>query len=82
MIAQAWHLLCSLAAYTKGASMARKDMGGTSQKSSRDDDKMEPDDRVRGRADEMEDASRDDDSEDTDDLDDEDVEEEEGEGSF
>jgi len=56
-------------------------MGGTSQKSSRDDDKMEPDDRVRGRADEMEDAARDEDDEDTDDLDDEDAEEE-GEGSF
>jgi hypothetical protein len=61
--------------------MARNDMGGTSQKSSRDDDKMEPDDRVRGRADEMEDAARDEDDEDTDDLDDEDAEEE-GEGSF
>jgi hypothetical protein len=60
--------------------MARKDMGETTQKSSRDDNRIDPDDRVRGRADEMEDASRDEDSEDTDDLDDEDAEE--GEGSF
>jgi hypothetical protein len=58
--------------------MARKDMGRTSQNSSRDDDWMEPDDRVRGRADEMEDASRDEDFEDTDDL----GEEDEDEGSF
>ena len=58
--------------------MARKDMGGTSQNSSRDDDWMEQDDRVRGRADEMEDASRDEDFEDTDDL----GEEDEDEGSF
>ncbi|MFL5604612.1 MAG: hypothetical protein ACJ77R_14550 [Gemmatimonadaceae bacterium] len=61
--------------------MVRKDMGGTSQKSSGDDDRMEQDDRVRGRADEMEDASGDDESEDIDDLGDEDAEEE-GEGSF
>ncbi|MFL6281490.1 MAG: hypothetical protein ACJ731_15350 [Vicinamibacterales bacterium] len=61
--------------------MVRKDMGGTSQKSSRDDDRMEQDDRVRGRADEMEDASGDDESEDIDDVGDEDAEEE-GEGSF
>jgi len=80
MIAQAWHPLCSLAPYTKGASMARKDLGETSQKSSRDDI-MNPDDRVRGRADEMEDASRDEDSEDTDDEMDDDDAEEEG-GSF
>jgi hypothetical protein len=39
---------------------------------------MDQDDRVRGRADEMEDRSRDEDLEDTDDLDDEDVEEDEG----
>jgi len=61
--------------------MARKDLGETSQKSSRDDI-MNPDDRVRGRADEMEDASRDEDSEDTDDEMDDDDAEEEGEGSF
>jgi phage shock protein A len=79
MIAQAWHPLCSLAPYTKGASMARKDVGETSQKSSRDEP-MDQDDRVRGRADEMEDASPEDESDDTDDLDDEDAEE--GEGSF
>jgi len=42
---------------------------------------MEQDERVRGRADEMEDASRDEDFEDTDDLDSEE-DEEEGEGSF
>jgi len=59
--------------------MARRDMGQTSQDSSRDDDRVEQDDRVRGRADEMEDASRDEDFEDTDDLDED---EEEGEGSF
>jgi hypothetical protein len=41
---------------------------------------MEQDDRVRGRADEMEDASRDEDFEDTDDLGEED--EDEGESSF
>jgi hypothetical protein len=53
--------------------MAKRDM-------SRDDDRMDQEDRVRGRADEMEDASRDEDFDDTDDLDGED--EEEGEGSF
>jgi hypothetical protein len=41
---------------------------------------MEQDDRVRGRADEMEDASRDEDFEDADDLGEED--EDEGEASF
>jgi hypothetical protein len=60
--------------------MARKDSGQTSPNSSRNDDWMEQDDRVRGRADEMEDASRDEDFEDTDSLDDED--DDEGEGSF
>jgi hypothetical protein len=60
--------------------MARRDMGRTNQTSSREEDSMEHDDRVRGRADEMEDASRDEEFDDTDDLDEE--EEEEGEGSF
>ncbi len=60
--------------------MARKDGGQTSHNSSRNEEWMEQDDRVRGRADEMEDASRDEDFEDTDDLGDED--EDEGEGSF
>ena len=60
--------------------MARKDGGQTSPNSSRNEDWMEQDDRVRGRADEMEDASRDEDFEDTDDLGEED--EDEGEGSF
>lgn len=60
--------------------MARRDTDRTSRNSSRDDDWMEQDDRVRGRADEMEDASRDEDFEDTDDLGEED--EDEGEGSF
>jgi hypothetical protein len=60
--------------------MARKDMGQTSPNSSRNEDWMEQDDRVRGRADEMEDASRDEDFEDTDDLGEED--EDEGDGSF
>jgi hypothetical protein len=60
--------------------MARRDMGRTNQTSSREEDWMEQDDRVRGRADEMEDASRDEEFDDTDDLDEE--EEEEGEGSF
>ena len=60
--------------------MARKDMGETSRNSSRDEDWLDQDDRVRGRADEMEDASRDEDFDDTEDLDRED--EEEGEGSF
>jgi hypothetical protein len=41
---------------------------------------MEQDDRVRGRADEMEDASRDEDFEDTDNLGEED--EDEGESNF
>ena len=58
--------------------MARKDIGRTSHDSSRDDGWMDQDDRVRGRADEMEDASRDEDSEDTDDL----GEEDEDEGTF
>ena len=60
--------------------MARKDTGQTSHNSSRNEDWLEQDDRVRGRADEMEDASPDEDFEDTDNLDDED--EDEGEGSF
>jgi hypothetical protein len=60
--------------------MARKDTGQPSHNSSRNEDWLEQDDRVRGRADEMEDASRDEDFEDTDNLDDED--EDEGEGSF
>jgi hypothetical protein len=59
--------------------MARKDMERSDQ-GSRDIDSNDQDDRVRGRADEMEDASRDDEFEDTEDLDDED--EEAGEGSF
>lgn len=54
--------------------MARKDM-------SREGERMDQDDRVRGRADEMEDASRDEDFEDTDDLGEE-GEEDEDEGSF
>jgi len=58
--------------------MARKDTGETSRNSSRDEDWLDQDDRVRGRADEMEDASRDEDIEDTDDLGDED----EDEGTF
>jgi hypothetical protein len=78
MISQPWHPLCSLASYTKGASMARKDIGRTSHDSSRDDEWRDQDDRVRGRADEMEDASRDEDVEDTDDL----GEEDEDEGTF
>ena len=59
--------------------MANKDMGRKSQ--TEEPDVMETDDRVRGRADEMEDKSNDtDEFEDTEDLDDE--EEEQGEGSF
>ena len=58
--------------------MARKDIDRTSRDSSRDDERMDQDDRVRGRADEMEDASRDEDFEDTDDL----GEEDEDEGTF
>jgi hypothetical protein len=58
--------------------MARKDIGRTSHDSSRDDERMDQDDRVRGRADEMEDASRDEDFDDTDDL----GEEDEDEGTF
>ena len=58
--------------------MARKDIGRTSPDSSRDDERMDQDDRVRGRADEMEDASRDEDFDDTDDL----GEEDEDEGTF
>ena len=58
--------------------MARKDIDRTSHDSSRDDERMDQDDRVRGRADEMEDASRDEDFEDTDDL----GEEDEDEGTF
>jgi hypothetical protein len=80
MITQPWHPLCSLASYTKGASMARRDTDRTSQNSSRNDEWMEQDDRVRGRADEMEDASADEDFDETDDLGEED--EDEREGSF
>ena len=58
--------------------MARKDIGRTSPDSSRDDERMDQDDRVRGRADEMEDASRDEEFDDTDDL----GEEDEDEGTF
>jgi hypothetical protein len=59
--------------------MAKRDTGRTSHDSSRNDEWMDQDDRVRGRADEMEDASRDDeDVEDTDDL----GEEDEDEGTF
>ena len=58
--------------------MARRD-SGQSHDSSRDEEWMDRDDRVRGRADEMEDASRNEDFEDTDDLGDED---EDDEGSF
>ena len=60
--------------------MARRDTDRTSRNSSRDDEWMEQDDRVRGRADEMEDASRDEDFEDTDNLCEED--EDEGESNF
>jgi len=65
--------------------MARNDRGRTSHSSPTGEDTMDQDDRVRGRADEMEDASRDEDFEDTDDLNDlndEDEDEGEGEGSF
>ena len=58
--------------------MARKDIGRTSHDSSRDDERMDQDDRVRGRADEMKNASRDEDFDDTDDL----GEEDEDEGTF
>jgi hypothetical protein len=62
--------------------MANKNVGRKSRNESRD--WMDQDDRVRGRADEMEDASNDTEEsekfEDTEDLNDED--EEQGEGSF
>ena len=61
--------------------MARKDTGETSRNSSRDEDWLDQDDRVRGRADEMEDASSDEDFDEADDLDDEE-DADEGEGSF
>ena len=60
--------------------MARKEMGPTSHNSSREDEPIDHDDRVRGRADEMEDASREEDFDSPDDLDEED--EDEDEGSF
>ena len=75
MISQPWHLLCSFACDSKGACMAKRDTDQTSR------DTMDQDDRVRGRADEMEDAANDEDFDETDDLDDEE-DEEEGEGSF
>ena len=56
--------------------MANRDIGRKSQNSS----DMDEDDRVRGRADEMEDASDREEFDDTEDLNDE--EEEQGEGSF
>ena len=59
--------------------MAKRDTDQTSGDSSRDT--IDPDDRVRGRADEMEDAANDEDFDETDDLDDEE-DEEEGEGTF
>jgi hypothetical protein len=59
--------------------MAKRDTDQTSRDSSRNP--MDQDDRVRGRADEMEDAATDEDFDETDDLDDEE-DEEEGEGSF
>jgi hypothetical protein len=55
--------------------MAKRDTDQTSR------DTMDQEDRVRGRADEMEDAATDEDFDETDDLDDEE-DEEEGEGSF
>jgi hypothetical protein len=59
--------------------MAKRDTDQTSQDSSRD--MIDQDERVRGRADEMEDAATDEDFDESDDLDDEE-DEEEGEGSF
>ena len=59
--------------------MAKRDTDQTSPDSSRD--QMDQDDRVRGRADEMEDASSDEDFDEADDLDDEE-DADEGEGSF
>ncbi|HXQ78155.1 MAG TPA: hypothetical protein VN797_08100 [Gemmatimonadaceae bacterium] len=59
--------------------MAKRDTDQTSGGSS--PDTMDQDDRVRGRADEMEDAATDEDFDETDDLDDEE-DEEEGEGTF
>ncbi len=59
--------------------MANRDTDRLSPNESRD--RMDHDDRVRGRADEMEDASNDEEFDETDDLDDEE-DEEEGEGSF
>ena len=77
MISQPWHLLCSLASYSKGVFMANRETG---RKSENIHD-MDENDRVRGRADEMEDASEErEEFDDTEDLDDE--EEEQGEGSF
>jgi hypothetical protein len=77
MISQPWHPLCSLASYSKGVFMPNRDIGRKSQ-NLRDTDE---DDRVRGRADEMEDAPEGrEEFEDIEDLNDE--EEEEGEGSF
>jgi hypothetical protein len=59
--------------------MAKRNTDQTSRDSSRDT--MDQDDRVRGRADEMEDAAADEDFDESDDLDDGE-DEEEGEGSF
>jgi hypothetical protein len=53
----------------------------TKDNASRDENWIDQDDRVRGRADEMEDASPEEDFDDSDDLD-EDDDVEEGEGSF
>jgi hypothetical protein len=66
--------------YAKGVSMANKDMGRKSRNESRDE-WTDRDDRVRGRADEMEDASNESEEfEDVEDLNDED--EEDRDGSF
>jgi hypothetical protein len=56
--------------------MAKRDMDQTTNDPS--PDRTDQDDRVRGRADEMEDASSDEDFDDTDDLDEEDADEGEG----
>ena len=63
------------------ASVGVTGLGGTQPEQKTSRDTMDQDDRVRGRADEMEDAATDEDFDESDDLDD--VEdEEEGEGSF
>jgi len=72
MISQPWHLLCWFGPDSKGAFMADKDMGRKSQGSPPDSMDRDDQEHIRGRADEMEDASESDEFDDMADLNEED----------